>query len=1101
MKNSNHYFLIKRLALLLVVFGFLFYSHAQSNQLTTSQNFAKDIRFKQYKDDCKMDACYIDCKSKFESQLKDLIATSSFQQKFEVQFGISVKEFVHLNSFYSKALSSKLVGELCEGVYDFSKVEDEISKFVKKFKNDLLFAEPSEREELGAMYYGKYVKNPSPENPTPFFRGPGDPCTNADFEMCNYTGWETYCGDVNNAPFQVVNVAAYTPATGTGCAGSGVDQHLIVTGGNDPVVGIPMVNPNGGGNCSVRIGDGTGTNGKAAILRQTFMVDPNSTIFTYSYAAVLQDGGHTMGEQAFFRVRIYDQAGNSIQCGEYQAYAADGQAGWQTSGIIRYLNWTTVFAPLDAYIGQDVTIEVATGDCSQFGHWGYAYFEASCQPMDIVTSSPFVCQGQTVTLTAPPGAAQYQWSNGMTGQSIQVGAAGNYVVNMIPFAGAQCAIQLDIDIDLYPNPTAQFIHNAPVCQGSLVTFTDQSFVNGSTIVSWDWNYGNGANSNLQNGSQTYATAGTYNVSLTVTTVEGCTDTQTQTITIDPFLDPTITPAGPFCEGEPSHTFVAASPGGTWSATCGACINANTGVFTTNQVGNHTITYNIAGPCGGTNNIQVIVNPVFNPTVNPAGPFCEDLGNVSMTAATPGGTWSATCGACINVNTGVLNTVAAGVGIHTITYSFNIACPTTDNIQVQILPRANATMNPVAPLCHNAANVQITTLQPGGNFAGNGIINGATGEFSPALAGPGTHTITYLIGGQCGDVETLDIVVYPPLTIVAFTDQAICLGQQANISAIANGGDGTFVINWNNGLGQGAQKTVAPITTTIYTATATDGCESVSADVTITIHPNPQPQFSADILQGCVPVQPTFTQIPSIPGSTCLWNFGDGTAAIDCGPIQHSYANPGCYDVTLTLTSPEGCSQSLIMPSYICAYPYPVANFYASPSKVSMFEPYVNFTNTSSSDAIMHIWDFSAAGSPSASMSVNPTTITYPGQPAFHTVCLTVENMHGCRDSICKVVEILDEPLIYVPNAFTPDNDGVNDFFFPVVNAADPENFVMYIFNRWGDIIYETHSLNGMWDGTHKGIPCKPDVYVWRILFRDIVRGEKHEYIGHVTLVK
>ena len=140
-------------------------------------------------------------------------------------------------------------------------------------------------------------------------RGPGDPCTNMDFEQCGFTGWDLFEGDVDLNPFGYVNVLATVPGI----------QHPIVSGGMDPVTGIPMVNPDGG-SCSVLLGDGTGGGGRAASLTQTFQVTSNNAVFTYSYALVLEDPinvPHAPGEKPFFKVNIYDANGNSIPCGEY----------------------------------------------------------------------------------------------------------------------------------------------------------------------------------------------------------------------------------------------------------------------------------------------------------------------------------------------------------------------------------------------------------------------------------------------------------------------------------------------------------------------------------------------------------------------------------------------------------------------------------------------------------------------------------------------------------------------------------------------------------------------------------------------------------------
>ena len=242
-------------------------------------------------------------------------------------------------------------------------------------------------------------------------KGPGQPCNNADFEMCNFTGWDLYEGNVNNTPYGYVGVTPTAPGT----------QHTITTPGVDPIVGIPTTDPNGGG-CSVMLGDATGTGAKAASIEQTFLVTPATASFTYSYALVLQDpSGHTVGEKPYFKINMYDQNGNTIQCGDYSVIAGPVGQGGDPDFVAYaggfYLPWRTTFAPLNAYIGQNVTIEFIVGDCSQSGHYGYGYIEASCDPLEIIPSDTLTCNGNPITLTAPAGAASYLWSPG--GQTTQ----------------------------------------------------------------------------------------------------------------------------------------------------------------------------------------------------------------------------------------------------------------------------------------------------------------------------------------------------------------------------------------------------------------------------------------------------------------------------------------------------------------------------------------------------------------------------------------------------------------------------------------------------------------------------------------------------------
>src|SRR3989338_6813378 len=247
-------------------------------------------------------------------------------------------------------------------------------------------------------------------------RAPDGPCINMDFETGDFTGWTLTRGDVDGSvPYSYVGEFGVGPGP----------YHTIFAGGVDPVTGIQCVNTLGGA-FSVRLGNGTGTGARGARMRQTFLVDASNYLFTYSYAVIFQSpNGHTLNELPYFTVRVFDELGNNIPCGEYSviadaASAPDYQSIVSGGSTILYQNWQTVFTNLLAYIGQNITIEFTSGDCSLTGHYGYAYVDASCSMEQIIASDNIICAGDPAILTAPNGAASYLWSNGATTQSTTV---------------------------------------------------------------------------------------------------------------------------------------------------------------------------------------------------------------------------------------------------------------------------------------------------------------------------------------------------------------------------------------------------------------------------------------------------------------------------------------------------------------------------------------------------------------------------------------------------------------------------------------------------------------------------------------------------------
>jgi gliding motility-associated-like protein len=873
-----------------------------------------------------------------------------------------------------------------------------------------------------------------------------------------------------------------------------------------------MVNPDGG-SCSVMLGDYTAYNYGAASMRKTFLVSPGNAVLTISYAAVLEDGGHTAGEQPFFRVRVYNQSNNELSCGTVNVYANDGQPGWNNTGAIQWRPWTNLFIPLSGYIGQNITIEFTVGDCSQGGHYAYAYVEASCNPMSL-TSNSGGCSG-TVNLQAPPGAASYQWNTGATTQSINVTTSGYYSVQVIPVTGPACAITLDTNITINANPpTPNFTNNAPVCYGTPVSFQNTSVAApGDPITQYSWDFGDGSPlNNQQNPQHTYTNpaGGNYNVTLTITTQGGCVESITYPVTQPPQLTTPTNSVIESCPGACNGQAIVAPQGGVqpytyaWT-TGGNPIGGNNPALTNLCAGNYSVV--VTDNMGCTQNANINVGSGTPPTItniavtHTSCPGSCD-GSITITAGPNVTQYSVDNGVTFQAGN-VFNNQCAG--------NYNIVvqdangCQATGNAQINSVNTLNIIPGPNQTICIG----QSTTISVNGNGGtaplvfiwDNGLPNGTSHNVNPASTTVYSVYVQDANGCTTPPVQ-ITVNVHPPLQVVALQDQSICPGQQANITAQAAGGNGgPYTYTWTDGVNNynGQNQTVSPTTTTVYTVTATDNCTTpVATDqVTITVNPVPNVTFTADNLQGCSPVAGTFTNNtdPNLTGS-CLWDFGNGVTSNNCNPT-YNFTQPGCYNITLTVTSPQGCVGTLTQNQYICVWPNPVADFIPTPQPTNILSPQIQFTNTSQG-ATIYSWDFAGLGN---SNDVHPV-FTFPDQdPGTYMVCLQVENQYGCIDDICKPVIIDDYFTIYVPNAFTPTGDGINDIFIPIIDGIDPESYEFMIFNRWGELIFQTNNPQKGWDGTHRGVNAQQDVYVWKIIVKDAIEHKKRTYYGHVTLLR
>lgn len=396
-------------------------------------------------------------------------------------------------------------------------------------------------------------------------------------------------------------------------------------------------------------------------------------------------------------------------------------------------------------------------------------------------------------------------------------------------------------------------------------------------------------------------------------------------------------------------------------------------------------------------------------------------------------------------------------------------------------------------------------------------NGApyTLVWDQGLVGNGPHTVNP-IAPTCYNVYALDVNqcqsetdevcvnLFPPLVGNVPVVDSICPGQTATVSASVVGGSGQgYTYTWTGSDGStyaGASIQVSPMVSTQYCVTITDDCETppITECVDVGVWIIPPATFSTDTIEGCYPVTISFTNTtPANQVGSVLWEFGDDSTSTATGFVQHTYDLPGCYDVSLTVTSPGGCVADTTIVDYICAYPYPTADFDANPQPTTFFDPVIEFTNTST-DNLFNSWFFDDLGT---SIEVDPS-FEFPGNaPGTYPVQLVVTNQYNCSDAVTYDVIIEDAFLLYAPNAFTPNGDGINDFFFVTGGNIDNTDFELLIFSRWGNIIFRTTDINDMWDGTYMGQEVPIDTYVWKVKTRSASRGDAFEEIGHVTIVR
>ncbi len=292
--------------------------------------------------------------------------------------------------------------------------------------------------------------------------------------------------------------------------------------------------------------------------------------------------------------------------------------------------------------------------------------------------------------------------------------------------------------------------------------------------------------------------------------------------------------------------------------------------------------------------------------------------------------------------------------------------------------------------------------------------------------------------------------------------------------------------------------VGPALTTNYVVWVDDGCSTIdTVGVKVTVNDTATGQL-VPVIDTCQGFAQNFALTTDI-GVTFDWDF-ENDGIIDQTTLAttttYTYAAAGTYDVRVILTTAEGCVSSIYTLGLATANPNPIANFTTEPNPpiVTLLDPSFDFIDLSF-DAITWNWNFGDSG---IELSQNPSH-TYP-DTGFYEVQLIVSNIFNCYDTIAKNVQVKPDFFFAIPNTITPNGDGLNDIFLPgsLVGAAE-NDYSFFVFDRWGELIYEGHDLSDGWNGTFKGQRVQTGTYVWVVEVYD-VQGKLHKYTGHVNIL-
>jgi gliding motility-associated-like protein len=505
----------------------------------------------------------------------------------------------------------------------------------------------------------------------------------------------------------------------------------------------------------------------------------------------------------------------------------------------------------------------------------------------------------------------------------------------------------------------------------------------------------------------------------------------------------------------------------------------------------TTTYYVTGDanvCGSdTDTIQVNIDQIPSISVSNDTSIC--LGE-SVTLIASGFTsyqWSggnSTTSSSINVNPTTTTNYYVS--------SSNSCGNDKDTVVVNILPIPTVFAGNDTSICENQSiSLNSNTTNAISHSWDNNIMDGV--DFIPQI-GNNTYTLTATNSFGCTETDQISVTVHPLPNVSAGANISVCDGSLATLTA-----SGANTYSWNNGVNNGVS--FSPDSTTQYSVIGTDTFGCINSDsLFLTIIDIPTVDFVGDSLLGCAPLKTIFKNNSIGNLTNCTWTFSDGSTLFGCDSVVKIFTANTCFDVTLTVSTPQGCANTKTINNYVCVKPTPTADFSTSPEELKFDELKANMINSSIYATNYH-WIFEDGIG--ISNEFEPAyTFSYDDSKSYNITLIAINDSSGCSDTITKVIFVNQELIFYVPNTFTPDNNQNNEVFLPIFSSGyDPYGYSLYIFDRWGEILFESHNVKIGWDGTYGGKKVQDGTYIWKINIKKSDTDEHKEFIGHVTLLK
>lgn len=819
----------------------------------------------------------------------------------------------------------------------------------------------------------------------------------------------------------------------------------------------------------------------------------------------------------------------------------DGTTSTDASPSHTYINTSGVL--------QIMTVSLTVSNWAGCSHTSQQQIVTYPAPDFVFSAQPDSgCTPLTVTFPSVIGAISQQWDfgDGSTGsgpnpQHTYINGTDSIVhfpISLVATNAFGCTDSTSGVITVFPAPVSQFtLGSTTGCHPLVTTLGNQS----QGAVDYQWSYGDGQTSDTAAASHEHAWynyagpgANTYPISLTAISANGCTHTSGATVEVYPQVDAAFVVDSAGCAPLAPH-FVNLSTGATsylWSFGDGGGSTSTTPSHTYMNSGLsdtlfHPVLIATSGfGCTDTATATVLVHPapiaqfIASPSTG-CSPASVTLQDFTIGASTL--LWQFGDGSYQNAAPGDITHLFTNTGTSPAQYSVLLTattaygCVDTTSAPVTIYPGVQAHFQLPAEACSPAV-IDLADESTGASQLlwdmGDGITLLGTNVSHTYLNAGGsdvtyTVTLTATSAYGCTSTEQHDITIHPLPSASFIATPYSQVFPDATVNISNNTPNGQWGYAWHFGDGSSSTEQHPGTHTygtwgnyTIVLVVSNGACADTATQQVIIDPPLPTALFIGSG-EGCAPLTVSFSN-QSLLAQGYQWQFGDGASSIAENPV-HEYYTPGTYTVSLTVFGLNGGTSTMVKVDSVVVHPSAMAHFNLQPDQVVAPSQPV-FTYNHSINASSFTWDF---GDGTFSNETSP--VHYYQSPGVYDVSLIANNIWNCPDTFLlpSAVTAIAGGEIVFPNAFTPSNMGPNggvydpnsfdnDIFHPLSQGV--VDYKLQVFNRWGELLFETNDIHTGWDGYYRGQLSKQDVYVWKAYAR-FVTGEEKRMTGDLTLLR